>query len=309
MVLGTAIIVGALFIAAATQDAPSAPPRPDEPGILAHPQATPGAATEPEIALRARTAQFGVDLEKPESLYDLVGAIERSFGTKISIEPLPEHCAGADQAEPPLEPFAIARDEGFDDVIARLEAASQGRWVFEEIRGVPLLRPNTLVEGHGTLLDTVVTAKIEAASVWEAICALARAVNRANNVQRGQTRPLQIYLAGPAALRHPPAILIEKRPIALALSQVRAREALCAIFEQLDVDLYYLYNCVVGGRTAVQDYVTINLVGQDGRVIDGGRIRGEEYKTLQETVNWMSEDDVLAVQSPALDNADAPAKP
>ncbi len=296
MQLGTAIIIGLLCIAAVPLGAPTVCPV--EPGTLAPPQGASRAVVEPEVPLREHTAQSAAVLEQPESLYPIVGAIEESFGTKISIEPLPEHCAGADGSEVPPETFAIAAGEGFNDVIARLEAASQGRWIFEEIHGVPVLRPNPLVESQGTLLDTVVTVNIKAASVWEAICALARAVNSANDVQSGRARPLLIYFPGPAVLQHPPAVLIEERPIAVSLSQVTAREALCSIFKQLDLKLYYLYNCVATGRPALPDYVTINVIGQDGRTIRGGRILGEEYKKLMETVDWMSEEDILAVQSP-----------
>lgn len=250
------------------------------------------------IQLRERVAQSAVNLEKPESLYALVGAIEQCFGVRISVEPLPEHFAGAKVTEAPPGPFAIVEGEVFSDVIARLEAASQGRWIFEELHGVPLLRPNPLVESQGTLLDTFVTVNIKAVSVWEAICALARAVNSANDVQSGRARPLLIVFPGPAVLQHPPAVLIEERPIAVSLSQVTAREALCSIFKQLDLKLYYLYNCVATGRPALPDYVTINVIGQDGRTIRGGRILGGEYKKLMETVDWMSEEDVLAVQAP-----------
>jgi hypothetical protein len=250
------------------------------------------------IQLRERVAQSAVNLEKPESLYALVGAIEQCFGVRISVEPLPEHFAGAEVTEAPPGPFAIVEGEVFSDVIARLEAASQGRWIFEELHGVPLLRPNPLVESQGTLLDTVVTVNIRAASVWEAICALARALNSANGVQSGRARPLLIVFPGPAVLQHPPAVLIEERPVDVTLSQVTAREALCSIFKQLDLKLYYLYNCVAAGRPALPDYVSINVLGEDGQTIRGARMLGEECKELMETVDWMSEEDVLAVQAP-----------
>ena len=251
-----------------------------------------------ESPLRERKARTGVDSKEPESLYALVGAIEQCFGVRISVEPLPEHFAGAEVTEAPPGPFAIVEGEVFSDVITRLEAASQGRWIFEELHGVPLLRPTPLVESQGTLLDTVVTVNIKATSVWEAICALARAVNSANDVQSGRARPLLIVFPGPAVLQHPPAVLVEERPFDVTLSQVTAREALCSIFEQLDLKLYYLYNCVAAGRPALPNYVSINVLGEDGQTIRGGRILGEELKKLMETVNWMSEEDVLAVQAP-----------
>ncbi len=256
------------------------------------------AVVEPEVPLRDRTAQSAAALEQPESICDFARAIETCFGTLLSQEPLPEHCAGAAGSEVPPAPFSIAEGESFSDVIARLEVASQGRWNFQEIHGVPVLRPDPQVAGYGTLLDTVVTVNIKAASVWDAMCALARAVNSANDVQSGRARPLLIVFPGPAVLQHPPAILIEERPVDVSFSRVTAREALCSIFKQLDLKLYYLYSCVGTGRPGAPDYVMINVIGEDGRTIRGARMLGEECKRLMETVDWMSEEDILAVQSP-----------
>ena len=182
MVFGTALIMGAFFIAAAVQDTPSAPPRPAEVGTLEQPAGREGAGevAVPKVSVRERTAHSSTRIETPSSLFEIKKAIEQCFDVILSIEPLPEQCAGAEDPGLSIGPFTINR-EGFGEVIARLEEASQGRWIFEEIHGVPLLRPDNSLAGHGTLLDTVVTVDINASSMWEALCAC-RAVNSTNKV-------------------------------------------------------------------------------------------------------------------------------
>lgn len=290
----TMLIAGALYIIAA-QVSPTAPPRPRQVDSLPQHQDESGAS------LRERPAHIGLDLEKTESLYDIVVGVERSFGVKISIEPLPEHCVGTSQAELAPEPFAIFEGERFGDVVARLESAAQGRWIFEEIHGVPLLRPDTAVVGHGTLLDTVISVDIEALSMWDALCALARAVNQTNGLHASGARPLLITFAEPAALRHPPAMFIEEKLISLSLKQITAREGLCAIFAQVGTNIRYLYNCVEGGRKSIFDYITISAFDDEGTVINGGRIDGEEYEHLLKTEEWMSDEGIRGAQVPVPD--------
>lgn len=262
-----------------------------------------GSSEESKTPLRQRLAHIGVSRDEPESLYTLVGAIESAFGLRISIEPLPEHCAGTATAEKPPEPFAVYKGERFGEAISRLESASAGRWIFEEIHGVPLLRPEEAFEGHGTLLDTSVTVDIEAASVWKALCALASAVNHANEVHAGKARPLLIMIAGPDILRRPPSFLIEETAISIELNDVTAREGLCAILATVDKHFRYLYHCVGEHSDSTYEYVTISAFDNDNQVIDGGRLRREEIVQPDESVEWLDFKTILAVQAPGLEKA------
>lgn len=309
MTFETMLIAGALCIAAATQDSSSAPPRTSESGVLAKPQDGSETATELEVPLRERTAAMGVNLEKPENLYEIKLAVERSFGVELAIEPLPEQCSGAEEAKGLLDPFSINEGERFSEVIARLESASQGRWVFEEIHGVPLLRPNSAMEGHGTLLDTHISIDIDASSMWEALCVLALAINRANDAQSSGLRPLIIRFLGPAVMRLPPPIFLEEKTIRFSLRHAPAREGLCAIFSQVGVNIRYSYTCIAEGRSPSYEYIDISAFDAAGNFFDGGRMGVEEYGRLLKTVDWMSDERILAVQAPASDGADEPGKP
>lgn len=135
-----------------------------------------------EVPLLERQAHTGAKLETPVDLHEIKSVVEDCFRVELSIEPLREQCAGADPLAVPMEPFAIVEGEQFGEVIARLTTVSGGRWIFQEIHGVPLLSLDSTVDGHGTLLDTIVRVEIDASSMWEALCALALAVNRAKDV-------------------------------------------------------------------------------------------------------------------------------
>ena len=289
MTLKTTLIAGLLCVAAVAQGASATPPPP----------------TESEIPLGERTARIGVRIEEPEGLHGIKRAVERSFGVELSIEPLPEQCAGAAAVEVPLEPFTIVAGERFDAVIARLEEASQGRWIFEEIYGVPLLHPNSSLEGHGTLLDTVINVDIKASSVWEALCALARVVNRTNGVPDSGKRPLLFMFLEPGILLYPPPMFVEKKCIEISLNHVPAREGLCAILEQVSNSSLYSYTCVAPGNPPAYDYVTIQARDKDGKAINGGRMHWDkynEYERLMKTASWMSMEGIMAAQVPEPEN-------
>lgn len=304
-----AALEGVLHIAAAAQDASSAPPRPSESGLPAKARDGAETASEPEVPLRERTATMGVNLEMPENLFEIKMAVEQSFGVELAIEPLPEQCSGADEAMGMLDPFSISGGERFSEVIARLESASDGRWIFEEIHGVPLLRPNSAMEEHGTLLDTIISVDVEASSMWEALCALALAINRANDVQSSGLRPLIIRFLAPTVMKLPPSIFLEHRTIRFALRHAPAREGLCAILSQVGANIRYSYTCVAEGRTPFYDYIDISAFDAVDKVVDGGKMGAEEYGRLLKTVDWMSDERILAVQAPALDATAGPAKP
>ena len=302
MSTGYMFIACAVSAAAAAQG-PSVLPTPEVVINARQPAEQQGRAdtgVAPAISLLERTARGNARLEKPQTLFDIKQIAEESFGVEFSLEPLPEQCAGAEDPGLSLDPFTINVGERFGDVIARLEEASQGRWIFEEIHGVPVLRPNNAFAGHGTLLDTIVTAKIEASTMWEAVCALARAVNKVNNVYASGTRPLMITFFSPGLLMHPPPEFIETKSITVSLDHVPAREGLCAIFAQMGVkyQITYLYTCMAPGKKPDYDYVWIDAYDSGGKMVDGGKMKGADIERLSKTADWMSDDAILAVQAP-----------
>ena len=267
-----------------------------------------GFAAEPRVSLRDRIAQRSARLESPDSLFEIKQTIQENFDVILSIEPLPEQCAGAENPRLTFEPFTINIGERFGDVVVRLEEASQGRWIYEEIHGVPLLRPNNAIEGHGTLLDTVISVDIDAASMWDAICAVARAVNKVNDVHNSGSRGLIILFPDAGLLRYPPASFVERKQIRVTLDRGAAREALCAVISQMgnEILIKYSYNCYPNGKGPTYDYVSVSAYDYDGKVVNGGKMRGEDINRIAETVDWMSNEGILAVQAP---KPDTPTEP
>lgn len=288
--LGSAIFVTAFFVLAGAQDALATPNQPAN-SEARKPEEGKGPAAEPGISLHDRVAESSARLESPDSLFDIKQAIQENFDVLLSIEPLPEQCAGAEISELSLEPFTINIGERFGDVIARLEEASQGRWIFEEIQGVPLLRPNNAMEGHGTLLDTVVSVEINATSMWDALCAVARAVNKANDVHNDNgARALIIIFPDAGIFRYPPPSFVEKKQIRVSLDRGAAREALCAIISQMGNDLWikYSYTCHPRGKGPAYDYVSMSAFDSEGKAVNGGKMQGEDINRIAETEDWMS---------------------
>ncbi len=251
-----------------------------------------------KVSLLERQAHIGAKLETPIDLHEIKSVVEDCFHVELAIEPLREQCAGADPLAVPLEPFAIVEGEKFGEVIARLTTVSGGRWILQEIHGVPLLRPDSTVDGHGTLLDTIVSVEIDASSMWEALCALALAVNRAKDVQPDKGRPLIIRFLAPTLMRLPPPLFLEERAIHVALKEQSAREGLCAIFAQVGENIRYSYTCVAEGFAPSYDYIDISAYNAEARLVDGGRLSGERLKVLADTADWMSDERIMSVQIP-----------
>lgn len=258
-----------------------------------------GVQLSSEVPLWERPARTGANLDSPVDLHEIKIIVEDCFRVELAIEPLREQCAGSDPLAVPLEAFSIVEGEQFGEVITRLTVASGGRWVFQQIHDVPLLRPDRTVDGHGTLLDTVISVEIDASSMWEALCTLALAVNRATDGQSDKGRPLIVRFLSPTLMRLPPPLFLEEKAIRVSLKAQTAREGLCAIFAQVAENIRYSYTCVAEGFAPSYDYIDISAYDADGKVIDGGRLPRERIGILADTEDWMSDERTRAVQIPA----------
>ena len=299
MSVRTILIAGFVSCAAALSAAPAPINDPGASAVGARGTTVlPETDREAEVPLLERTAQADAHIEKPGSEYEITLEIERCFAFQLSIEPLPEQCAGALATDVFPDAFSVVKGEPLREVMARLEMASAGRWIFETIQGVPLLRPNDTVEGHGTLLGTVIDVEIEAKNLWDALCELALAVNRKNAVNTSGQRPMMIMFLAPSLMRHPPKIFLEEKLIQVSIADAPAREGLCAILAAVDKNARYYYTCMAEGTAPAYDYVTVTAFDDEGKPLRGGKIDGDEYGTLLESVDWMSDKKILAVQAP-----------
>jgi hypothetical protein len=221
---------------------------------------------EGSIALRERWAKRSLS-PGPRTLSQIRGLIRDIFGVAFSVEPFPKDSEHAGDSDREVAAFPIDAGETFSSVMARFEAASEYRYKFEMIRGTPVLRPKSNKVDETNLLDTIVDLKLEYRTVWEALCALAQAVNQ-KHVPEGGKR-LYIYLADPSFARLPAPVLVDEPIVSVNLSYVSAREAMCAIFESSDAAFNYYYF----DHELDDDYVLINAVDQSGKVIHGARVR------------------------------------
>jgi hypothetical protein len=207
------------------------------------------------------------------TLLDMWLAVTDSFDIPIALEPLPEHCLDSDRPEELLPPIEIRADETFATAISRLVEASEHRWKFEQIRGTPVLRPNVEVLAEGNALDTIVSLSVKRASVWESLCALARAINRTNADSDGARKRLLILPDGPDIVRNPAPIFTKPSLVTLELEDVSARDALCAIFDAAEFQFSYFYHCQPS-----YDYMKILAYSASGSVVRGDRLGHEGMK-------------------------------
>jgi hypothetical protein len=217
--------------------------------------------------LRERWAKRPLSPKGPRTLSQIRGFIRDIFGVAFSVEPFPKDSEYADISDREVAAFPIDAGETFSSVMARFEAASEYRYKFEMIRGTPVLRPKSNKVEETNLLDTIVDLKLEYHTVWEALCALAQAVNQ-KRVPDGGKR-LHIYLADPSFARLPAPVLVDEPIVSVNLAYVSAREAMCAIFESADVKFNYFYFTYLGDH----DYASVSTIDTSGKVIHGARVR------------------------------------
>lgn len=222
---------------------------------------------EGSIPLRERWAKRSLSPEGPRTLSQIRGLIRDIFGVAFSVEPFPKDSEYAGDADREVAVFPIHAGETFSSVMARFEAASEHCYKFEMIRGTPVLRPKSNKVEEMNLLDTIVDLKLADHTIWEALCALARAVNQKRVPDVGKR--LYIYPADPSFARLPARVLVDEPTVSVNLAYVSAREAMCAIFESADVKFNYFYFTYMGDY----DYASVSTVDTSGKVIHGARVR------------------------------------
>lgn len=252
--------------------------------ILSSTLAFAAASSPPNLPERAATSTL--DSTQPQTLSDVFSSIRTAFDKALSLEGVPEESGYADPSGKEVPAFSIQAGESFGTVMKRVVAASNEVYVFEVIRGTPILRPNPEIVTTPNLLDTVVDLEFEKSTIWDALCHLARAVNR-ENMSRGG-KPLYIHLQGPEFLELPPPVFLEKDKVSVNLKSVSAREAMCAIMEAAQQPFtYYFY-------VWPSDFSYVSVVAEDeaGKVMHGPRVR--DPKKLDD---WRDEN-IAKLQTP-----------
>jgi hypothetical protein len=243
------------------------------------------AATQTPPPLTERTANSSRDPTQPQTLSDVFSSIRAVFDVALSLEGVPEESGYVDPSGGEVPPFSIRAGETFGSVMRRVVAESDDIYKFEVIRGTPILRPNPDIVETTNLLDTVINLNIEDATIWDALCDLARSVNRENLATGGKA--LYIHLQGPEFIELPPPPFLEEGKVLVDLNDVSAREAMCAIMESAKQPFNYYYYVWPSGFS----YVSVVATDGKGRVIHGERVR--EVKRL----DYWSDENIEKLQS------------
>jgi hypothetical protein len=236
--------------------------------------------------LTERVAQSSRHPTDPQNLSHVFSLIRDVFRVPLSQEAFPKQTPYADTSvREEVPPFRIDAGETFGSVMKRVVAVSDNVYRFEVIRGTPVLRPNPEIVKTPNLLDTVVDLEIEDSTIWDALCVLARAVNRKVLPEGGKA--LYVQLNGPQFVELPAPVLLQKSKVSLELEDVSAREALCAIFESAHQAFWYFYY----NYPDEHDYVVLLPTDSSGAVIHGPRVRD-----VQKLDDW-SDENIANLQS------------
>lgn len=235
-------------------------------------------------ALTERTPESARIPTQPETLSNVLGSIRAAFGVAVSLEGVREESGYADPSGREIPEFPIRADETLGGVMRRVVAASDGVYKFEVIRGTPILRPNPGIVKTPNLLDSVIDFEVEDSTIWDALCDLARTVNR-KKLTGGKA--LRIHLQGPEFLELPAPVFLEKKKVSVDLNDVSAREAMCAIMESAKQPFtYYFYVW-----PSDFDYVSVVATDEAGKVMHGPRVRDPK------SLDYWSDANIAKLQS------------
>ncbi|MBN2308313.1 MAG: hypothetical protein JXR94_05045 [Candidatus Hydrogenedentes bacterium] len=204
-----------------------------------------------------------------------VGQALRAFDAPVSFETHPLDGRSTEEA---LEesPFSVThcvkKNETLKHCLDDLVELSRGLLEVQTILGntciVPKKRsPDEIL----TNLDVPISLHVEKASTWEALKALAIAINGVKATDYG----LYITLSDLDAAKSPPAAFTEEKVITLSLDNVPARYALCAIMNASPLELSYTY---APGTTLDTIVMAVHK--------DGKRVFGTRTFTSEEAEWW-----------------------
>jgi hypothetical protein len=134
--------------------------------------------------------------------------------------------------------FAVQAGETLELTLDRFCVAAGRQLQWRRINGVICVWPTGVGGKVESTLDSNVSLKLEGVSTWEALLELARVVNATPSVNRTlmpSAEPRQDQYVPPLALR-------EEKSISLALTNVTAREAVCAIMAASPLQMEFTYS-------------------------------------------------------------------
>lgn len=162
--------------------------------------------------------------------------IGRTFKVPINFEWAYVEADGASVSLPKAE-FRIEPGETLSQVLDRFCLVTDGQLQWGRIRGTICVWPSGKTGQIDSLLDTIISLKLNGVSTWDALLELSKTVSLSSGPERAlvpEAHPMQDEYMPPAQLR-------DIKGITLELENVTAREALCAILAASPLRLEFTY--------------------------------------------------------------------
>lgn len=207
--------------------------------------------------------------------------IANTFYTPFCVENWPELGRARGSVEEKVS-FGIRKNETLRSCLDRYVELSNGLYEWKVIHNIICLLPKkSSPEQIVNNLDLKVSLHVKEVSTWEALCALAREMNLTARAKEVTGYAVCIVPKGPGELKKAPPELTEVRTVSVDLTDVTAREALCAILQASPLRLKYHY---INSR----DYDWISIWAhkepgaprdRDGLVYYGGMMDKQDMET------------------------------
>lgn len=159
--------------------------------------------------------------------------LRQAYTAPVCLEPHPTVGRAIRGPGTAVVDFRVSEGDPLDYSLDKVVELFGGLLEYRIIHNQIVIMPVKETEGKIlSSLDVEVSLELENASVWEALKAIRRQINR----QKRTSYPLSVYPRETEYFRRPVPELTEKRDITLSLSNVTAREAVCAIFSASSLD-------------------------------------------------------------------------
>ena len=213
--------------------------------------------------VEAKTPDGGLgSLNERTSSGDMVRDIGRAYLTPICREWPYTDQNGRCLDYPRGERLNAEKDTRLSEALDGVVARSRGMLRWELNHGSVCVVPSEEGPKAENCLDTRIDLQVEKVSTWEALCAVAKAVNeKPVNGRRMGVYPGFVEMrryATPKGLKDNPCITLD-------LKDVPARDAVCAIIAQAPLKMYYTYLNRQGmGDAPPVGTLRIYILGDDG---------------------------------------------
>lgn len=201
-------------------------------GIMSAGSFLPVSSEPPTDFMSARSLHAG-SIQEPR-FNRAVSRLGKVFGYPINFERFPEEDSPGSSGGPIT--LEIRRNELLSSLLDRLLPLGEGIYLREDVKGQIVIRPTS----GKSLLDLQVEIDLTDATTWEAIKAVAMAVNRHPDADKSLEIAIPNIDSGTSHLA--PPSFTQDRVITIQGGQTNVRSILCEIFSQAPCKLSYNFS-------------------------------------------------------------------